>query len=115
MEKTEKVEKKLFKVTIEENGKVVHEIESDCIAAVINDLEDEDDCFSGIFMSSCRLGIIANALEAMDKVKANILDRHPELMLVALKKSLESAKSESKSKSESQGERFSDLLAKLLK
>ena len=50
-------EKKLYKVTItDENGKVVHEVESDCIIAAISDPSKgskEQSAIHGVYMTNC--------------------------------------------------------------
>ena len=49
-------EKKLYKVTItDENGKVVHEVESDCIIAAISDPSKgskEQSAIHGVYMTN---------------------------------------------------------------
>ncbi|MFQ7076491.1 MAG: hypothetical protein ACLRSW_00245 [Christensenellaceae bacterium] len=65
-------EKKLYKVTItDENGKVVHEVESDCIIAAISDPSKgskEQSAIHGVYMTNC-LVLRYNTLSSADTVK----------------------------------------------
>ena len=66
-------EKKLYKVTItDENGKVVHEVESDCIIAAISDPSKgskEQSAIHGVYMTNCPGVTIQHTFQALDTVK----------------------------------------------
>lgn len=76
-------EKKLYKVTItDENGKVVHEVESNCIIAAIADpSKSTEDCSAvhGVYMTDCPGTTIQSAFRALQKVKEEAVARNPEL------------------------------------
>lgn len=86
-------EKKLYKVTItDENGKVVHEVESDCIIAAISDPSKgskERSAIHGVYMTDCPGITIQHAFQAMETVKREAIAKNPVLGLMLAMDSLE--------------------------
>lgn len=86
-------EKKLYKVTItDENGKVVHEVESDCIIAAISDPSKgskECSAIHGVYMTNCPGITIQHAFQAVETVKREAIAKNPELGFVLAMDSLE--------------------------
>lgn len=75
--------KKLYKVTItDENGKVVHEVESDCIIAAISDpsrTTEKAAAVYGIYMTECNGQTIVSAFKSLDVIKRKAIKQNPEL------------------------------------
>lgn len=74
-------DKKLYKVTItDENGKVMHEVESDCIIAAISDPSRSTEgkaAVHGIYMTECNFQTIASTFKALDTVKKTAISQNP--------------------------------------
>ncbi len=85
--------KKLYKVTItDETGKVVHEVESDCIIAAISDPSKgskEQSAIHGVYMTNCPGITIQHSFQALDTVKRETIAKNPELGIVLAMESLE--------------------------
>ena len=86
-------EKKLYKVTItDENGKVVHEVESDCIIAAISDPSKgskEQSAIHGVYMTNCPGVTIQHTFQALDTVKREAIAKNPALGIMLAMDSLE--------------------------
>lgn len=86
-------EKKLYKVTItDENGKVVHEVESDCIIAAISDPSKgskEQSAIHGVYMTNCPGVTIQHTFQALDTVKRKAIAKNPALGIMLAMDSLE--------------------------
>lgn len=67
-------DKKLYKVTItDENGKVTHEVESDCIIAAISDpsrSKEGKSAIHGVYITDCPTVTITSAFKALKKSQA---------------------------------------------
>lgn len=76
-------DKKLYKVTItDESGKVMHEVESDCIIAAISDpsrATEKATAVHGIYMTECNGHTIVSAFKSLDAIKRNATEQNPEL------------------------------------
>lgn len=76
-------EKKLYKVTItDENGKVAHEVESDCIIAAISDpsrTTEKAAAVYGIYMTECDGQTIVNVFKSLNDIKKQAIAKNPEL------------------------------------
>lgn len=85
--------KKLYKVTItDENGNVVHEVESDCIIAAISDPSKgskECSAIHGVYMTNCPGITIQHAFQAVETVKREAIAKNPVLGLMLAMDSLE--------------------------
>lgn len=86
-------EKKLYKVTItDENGKVVHEVESDCIIAAISDPSKgskEQSAIHGVYMTNCPGITVQHTFQALDTVKREAIAKNPALGIMLAMDSLE--------------------------
>jgi len=86
-------EKKLYKVTItDETGKVVHEVESDCIIAAISDPSKgtkECSAIHGVYMTDCPGITIQHAFQAVETVKREAIAKNPTLGIMLAMDSLE--------------------------
>lgn len=86
-------EKKLYKVTItDETGKVVHEVESDCIIAAISDPSKgskEQSVIHGVYMTNCPGITVQHTFQALDTVKREAIAKNPALGIMLAMDSLE--------------------------
>lgn len=85
-------EKKLYKVTItDENGKVMHEVESDCIIAAISDPSrsmEGKTAIHGVYMTNCPTVTITSAFKALKTVKSEAIAKNPMLGMALAMESL---------------------------
>ena len=85
--------KELYKVTItDETGKVVHEVESDCIIAAISDpSKSSGKCLAihGVYMTNCPGATIQNAFQAVETVKREAIAKNPMLGIALAMDSLD--------------------------
>lgn len=85
--------KELYKVTItDETGKVVHEVESDCIIAAISDpSKSSEKCAAiyGVYMTNCSGATVKSAFQAVETVKREAIAKNPMLGIALAMENLE--------------------------
>lgn len=78
--------KELYKVTItDENGKVMHEVESDCIIAAISDPSrstEGNTAIHGIHMANCPTVTIKCAFNTLGIIKREAIAKNPALEML---------------------------------
>lgn len=86
-------EKKLYKITItDETGKVVHEVESDCMIAAISDPSKgskEQSAIYGVYMTNCPGVTVQHTFQALDTVKREAIAETPALGIMLAMDNLE--------------------------
>lgn len=84
--------KELYKVTItDKNGKVMHEVESDCIIAAISDPSrsmEGKTAIHGVHMTNCPTVTITSAFKALEKIKHEAIAKNPMLGMALAMESL---------------------------
>lgn len=85
-------EKKLYKIAItDKNGKLMHEVESDCIIAAISDPSrstEDRKATHAVYVTDCPTATITGAFEALEKVKREAIAKNPMLGMALAMESL---------------------------